>query len=61
MTYLIQDNIAHFYNREDVKVDDVPNDTIVLHTDLSWIQLVCDKVVNKVVLTPFVLNKDFRR
>lgn len=59
MTYLIQDNIAHFYNREDVKVD-VPNCT-VLHTNQSWIELVCNNVVKKVVHTPFSLNKDFKR
>jgi len=60
MTYLIQDNIAHFYNREDVDIIDIPNCT-VLHTNLSWIELVCNKVVDKVIHTPFRLNEDFRR
>lgn len=60
MTYLIQDNIAHFYNREDIEVNDIPNCT-VLHTNQNWIDLILTGVVKKVIHTPFRINEDFRR
>jgi hypothetical protein len=57
MTYLIKDNVAHFYNRENVEAN-VPN-CKVLHTN-SWVELLTTKVVGKVVNIPFPLNDEFK-
>lgn len=58
MTYLIQNNIAHFYNREDINNISFPN-TIVIHTNKPSILLLNRKDVKRVIDVPFALNNVF--
>ncbi len=57
-TYLIKNNIAHFYSREDLEVS-FPN-TEVVHTSKHPIELVKTHGVKNVINVPFVLNKKFQ-
>jgi hypothetical protein len=59
MTYIIQNNIAHFYNTEDVEVSFPNSETI--HTNKHSIHLLLRDDVNKVIDTPFRLNDVFIR
>jgi hypothetical protein len=58
-TYLIQNNIAHFYNNENVNVW-FPNSETV-HTNEHSLNLIKSHKVNKVIDIPFKLNTDFIR
>jgi hypothetical protein len=58
-TYLIQNDIAHFYNREDVTVW-FPNSKTV-HTNKHPLHLIKSHSVKKVINIPFELNEKFIR
>ena len=59
-TYLIQNNTAHFYNRENVTVW-FPN-TETIHTEKEHsLSLIKSHGVKKVINKPFKLNTEFIR
>lgn len=58
-TYLIQNNVAHFYNREDVTVW-FPNSETV-YTNEHSLNLINSHNVKKVNDIPFKLNTEFIR
>jgi hypothetical protein len=57
MTYLIQNNVAHFYNTKDVEVSFL--NTITIHTNKHSIFLLKRDDVKMVINTPFVSNDVF--
>jgi mRNA-degrading endonuclease HigB of HigAB toxin-antitoxin module len=57
MTYLIQNNVAHFYNTQDIEVS-FPY-TITIHTNKHSMFLLKRDDVKKVIDIPFVLNDVF--
>ena len=58
-TYLIQDNIAHFYNNENVTVWFPETETV--HIENHPISLMKTHGVKKIVNVPFKLNTEFVR
>jgi hypothetical protein len=58
-TYLIQDNVAHFYSNENVDVEFQNSKTI--HADGHPINIIKSHNVKKVINVPFKLNKVFIR
>jgi hypothetical protein len=57
MTYLIQNNVAHFYNTQDVEVSF--SNTKTIHTNKHSMFLLKRDDVNKVMNVPFVFNDVF--
>lgn len=58
MTYLIQDNVAHFYNRANLNVQF--KNAVTVYVEGHSLTLIKTHNVKKVIDVPFKLNKEFK-